>query len=90
MYTRPIRGLTAAGQLSAYLMPEQLRTAQTDGSKVIAKYVLKDAKPPELRETFKFTGGTATYARITGSGDTTSSWSATRPCGMNSAASTRN
>jgi hypothetical protein len=42
---------------------------ETDGSKVFAKYLLKDAKPPEFRGTFQFTGGTGKYAGITGSGE---------------------
>ena len=42
---------------------------EADGSKVFAKYVLKDAKPREFRGTFQFTGGTGKYAGITGSGD---------------------
>ena len=42
---------------------------ETDGSKVFAKYVLKDAKPPEFRGTFEFIGGTGKYAGITGRGD---------------------
>jgi hypothetical protein len=42
---------------------------ESDGSKVFAKYVLKDGKPPELRGTFEFIGGTGKYAGITGHGD---------------------
>jgi hypothetical protein len=42
---------------------------EADGSKVFAKYVLKDTKPREFRGTFQFTGGTGKYAGITGSGN---------------------
>jgi hypothetical protein len=42
---------------------------EADGSKVFAKYVLKEAKPPEFRGSFEFTGGTGKYAGITGRGD---------------------
>ena len=42
---------------------------ESDGSKVFAKYVLKEAKLPELRGTFEFIGGTGKYAGITGRGD---------------------
>ncbi|MDE5454129.1 hypothetical protein GWE18_14970 [Bradyrhizobium sp. CSA112] len=42
---------------------------EADGSKVFAKYVLKDAKPKEFRGTFEFTGGTGKYAGITGRGE---------------------
>jgi hypothetical protein len=35
---------------------------EADGSKVFAKYVLKDAKPKEFRGTFEFTGGTTRLA----------------------------
>jgi hypothetical protein len=42
---------------------------ETDGSKVFAKYLLKDAKPPVFRGTFQFTGGTGKYTGITGSGE---------------------
>jgi hypothetical protein len=42
---------------------------EADGSKVFAKYVLKDAKLPELRGTFEFIGGTGKYTGITGRGD---------------------
>ena len=42
---------------------------EADGSKVFAKYVLKDAKPTEFRGTFEFTGGTGKYAGITGRGE---------------------
>jgi hypothetical protein len=42
---------------------------EADGSKVFAKYVLKDAKPREFRGTFEFTGGTGKYAGITGRGE---------------------
>jgi hypothetical protein len=42
---------------------------EADGSKVFAKYLLKDAKPKEFRGTFEFTGGTGKYAGITGRGE---------------------
>jgi hypothetical protein len=42
---------------------------EADGSKVFAKYVLKEGKPPELRGTFEFIGGTGKYTGITGRGD---------------------
>ena len=42
---------------------------ETDGSKVFAKYTLKEAKLPELRGIFEFTGGTGKYAGITGRGE---------------------
>jgi hypothetical protein len=39
-----------------------------DGSKVFAKYTLKEMKLPDLRGVFEFTGGTGKYAGITGGG----------------------
>jgi hypothetical protein len=42
---------------------------EADGSKVFAKCVLKEGKPPDLRGTFEFIGGTGKYAGITGHGD---------------------
>ena len=42
---------------------------ETDGSKVFAKYTLKEAKLPDLRGVFEFTGGTGKYAGITGHGE---------------------
>jgi len=42
---------------------------ESDGSKVFAKHVLKDAKLPELRGTFEFIRGTGKYTGITGRGD---------------------
>jgi hypothetical protein len=40
-----------------------------DGSKVFAKWTLKEAKLPDLKGTFEFTGGTGKYAGITGQGE---------------------
>jgi hypothetical protein len=40
-----------------------------DGSKVFAKYILKEMKLPDLRGVFEFTGGTGRYAGITGGGE---------------------
>jgi hypothetical protein len=42
---------------------------EADGSKVFAKYTLKEAKLPDLRGVFEFTGGTGKYAGITGHGE---------------------
>jgi hypothetical protein len=42
---------------------------EADGSKVFAKYTLKEAKLPDLRGVFEFTGGTGKYAGITGGGE---------------------
>ncbi|HEY0526246.1 MAG TPA: hypothetical protein VGD08_22825 [Stellaceae bacterium] len=42
---------------------------ETDGSKVFAKYTLKEAKLPDLHGVFEFTGGTGKYAGITGHGE---------------------
>ena len=39
-----------------------------DGSKVFARYVITEGKPPEYRGTFEFTGGTGKYKGITGKG----------------------
>jgi hypothetical protein len=41
---------------------------EADGSKVFAKYTLKEAKLPHLRGAFEFKGGTGKYAGITGGG----------------------
>jgi hypothetical protein len=40
-----------------------------DGSKVFARYTLKEMKLPDLRGVFEFTGGTGRYAGITGGGN---------------------
>src|SRR3954447_14136122 len=40
-----------------------------DGSKVFAKYTVKEAKLPDIRGVFEFTGGTGKYTGITGSGE---------------------
>lgn len=42
--------------------------SEGDGSKVFAKYTPTEAKPPEFRGTFTFTGGTGKYEGITGNG----------------------
>jgi hypothetical protein len=42
---------------------------EPDGSKVFAKYTLKEAKLPDLWGVFEFTGGTGKYAGITGHGE---------------------
>ena len=39
-----------------------------DGSKVFAKYTVTEAKMPDVRGTFEFTGGTGKYEGITGNG----------------------
>ena len=42
---------------------------EAGGSKVFAKYTLKEAKLPDLHGVFEFTGGTGKYAGITGGGE---------------------
>jgi len=42
---------------------------EEDGSKVFAKYTLKEAKLPHLRGVFEFIGGTGKYTGITGNGE---------------------
>jgi hypothetical protein len=42
---------------------------EKDGSKVFAKYTLKEVKLPDLRGVFEFTGGTGKYEGITGGGE---------------------
>jgi hypothetical protein len=42
---------------------------ETDGSKVFAKYTLKEAKLPDLYGIFEFMGGTGKYVGITGGGE---------------------
>ena len=42
--------------------------SEGDGSKVFAKFIGTEAKPPEFRGTFEFTGGTGKYEGITGNG----------------------
>ncbi|HEX6840747.1 MAG TPA: hypothetical protein VF113_04435 [Stellaceae bacterium] len=42
--------------------------SERDGSKVFAKFIGTEAKPPEFRGTFEFTGGTGKYEGITGNG----------------------
>jgi hypothetical protein len=42
--------------------------SEGDGSKVFAKFTNTEAKPPEFRGTFVFTGGTGKYEGITGNG----------------------
>jgi len=39
-----------------------------DGSKAFAKFTVTESKPPELKGTFQFTGGTGKYTGITGNG----------------------
>ena len=41
---------------------------EADGSKVFAKYTVTEAKMPDVRGTFEFTGGTGKYEGITGNG----------------------
>jgi hypothetical protein len=40
-----------------------------DGSKVFARYTLREARAPEFRGTFEFIGGTGRYQGITGRGE---------------------
>jgi hypothetical protein len=42
---------------------------EADGSKVFAKYTVKEVKLPDILGVFEFTGGTGRYAGITGGGE---------------------